>query len=363
MHVEIPGPERKIPVTVLTGFLGSGKTTLLSRLLQHAEMSGTAVIINEFGEIGLDHDLIEAGSEDGMIELASGCLCCTIRGDLARTMHDLYGRLQSGRIPALDRVVIETTGLADPAPILQTLMQDGAIDHFFRLESVVTLVDGVNGAATLDRHEEAVKQAAVADRLAITKTDLADEEVVEALERRLRNLNPAAPIFRVEHGRIDPRPLLDAGIYDPATRSIDVQRWLSEEAYDGHHHHHGADHDHGQNPHDVNRHDAHIRAFAIRKSEPIAGAAFSLFLDLLTAQRGTDLLRVKGIVHIAEEPDRPLVFHAVQHVMHPPVTLDGWPSEDRDTRIVFIARDLDKGQIQTFLDALSRAHGDLRAAS
>jgi len=370
MQVEIPGPEQKLPVTLLTGFLGAGKTTLLSALLKNPAMAGTAVIINEFGEIGLDHDLVETGSEEaGAIELSSGCLCCTVRGDLVRTLHDLYGRMREGRIRPFHRVVIETTGLADPAPILQTLMQDAAIDHFFRLESVVTLVDAVNGESTLDRHEEAVKQAAVADRLVITKADLADDQDVAALETRLRRLNLAAPIMRVEHGRIEPDRLLGAGLYDPASKSVDVQRWLAEEAYAGgpHHHdghdHHDHAHAHGQDPHDVNRHDEHIRAFAIRKSEPIPAQAFSLFLDLLTAQRGADLLRVKGIVHIAEEPDRPLVFHAVQHVMHPPVTMDRWPSEDRDTRLVFIVRDLDKAQIQNFLDALARAHGDLQGAA
>ncbi|HEX2526027.1 MAG TPA: GTP-binding protein [Geminicoccus sp.] len=379
MQVDIPGPEQKLPVTVLTGFLGAGKTTLLSRMLASPDMANTAVIINEFGEIGLDHDLVETGGEEGIVTLSSGCLCCTVRGDLVRTMHDLYGRMKDGRVRPFKRVVIETTGLADPAPILQTLMQDAAIDHFFRLEGVITLVDAVNGADTLDRHEEAVKQAAVADRIVLTKADLASKAATDALAERLRRLNPAAPIFPVEHGRIDPGQLLDAGLYDARTKSVDVQRWLAEEAYGGphghhhghqhgdHDHHHGHAHDHahrhdagaGQDPHNVNRHDEHIRAFAIRMAEPIPAAAFSLFLDLLTAQRGADLLRVKGIVHIAEEPDRPLVFHAVQHVMHPPVTLDRWPSDDRDTRLVFIVRDLDKGQVESLLAALARAHADL----
>ena len=369
MQVTIPGPEQKLPVVVLTGFLGSGKTTLLARLLKDPAMAGTAVIINEFGEIGLDHDLVEAGDEsEGTVELSSGCLCCTVRGDLARTMHDLYGRMREGRIRPFHRVVIETTGLADPAPILQTLMQDAAIDHFFRLETVVTLVDAVNGAATLDRQPEAVKQAAVADRLVLTKTDLAAPEAVAALEERLRRLNPAAPILAAVQGEIGTDQLLGGGLYDPATKSVDVQRWLKEEAYGTHghghdHHDHGHHHHHDHHAHDVNRHDEHIRAFAIRKTEPIPAQAFSLFLDLLTAQRGADLLRVKGIVHIAEEPERPLVFHAVQHVMHPPVTLERWPSADRDTRLVFIVRDIDKVQIQNFLDALTRAHGSLAGAA
>ena len=288
-------------------------------------------------------------------------------------MHDLYGRMREKKIRPFRRVVIETTGLADPAPILQTLMQDAAIDHFFRLESVVTLVDAVNGSDTLDRHEEAVKQAAVADRLVITKADLAGPELVKELKMRLRRLNPAARVLHSSHGQVDPGQLLDAGLYDPGSKTIDVQRWLAEEAYADPNRGHGShdhdahrDHDHkhgAQDAHDVNRHDEHISAFAIRKSEPIPAGAFSLFLDLLTAQRGADLLRVKGIVHIAEEPDRPLVFHAVQHVMHPPVTLDRWPSDDRDTRIVFIARDLDKQQIQSFLDALTRAHSELKGAN
>ena len=367
MKMELPRLEQKLPVTLLTGFLGSGKTTLLSALLKEPAMAGTAVIINEFGEIGLDHDLILAGSEqEGTVELASGCLCCTIRGDLARTLHDLYGKMRQEKIRPFHRVVIETTGLADPAPILQTLMQDAAIDHFFRLESVVTLVDASNGDGTLDRHPEAVKQAAVADRLVISKGDLAPAGQVAALTERLRQLNPAASILQAQHGVIEPELLMGGGLYDPTTKSIDVQRWLAEEAYADDHHdhgHHHHDHADGQDPHDVNRHDDHIRAFAIRKSEPIPAAAFSLFLDLLTAQRGADLLRVKGIVHIAEEPERPMVFHAVQHVMHPPATLERWPSADRDTRLVFIVRDLDKAQIQNFLDALTRAHGELGGRS
>lgn len=346
-----------IPVTLLTGFLGAGKTTVLNRLLRHPGLADCAVLVNEFGEIGIDHLLLERLDQETVL-LNAGCLCCTIRGDLVRALERLDARVASGR--PLRRVVIETTGLADPAPILQTLMTDPVIEHEFRLDGVVTVVDAVNGATTLDAQVEAVKQAAVADRLVLTKTDLADPAAVAGLKARLRALNPAAPILHASQGAVPPARLLDAGPYDTHAKSPDVERWLAVEAHEGahddDHHHHGdhADaHEHGQNPHDPNRHDARIRAFAIRRKEPLAAGAVSLFLELLTAQRGADLLRVKGILNVADTPERPLVIHAVQHVVHAPVTLDRWPSADRDTRLVLITRDLAPGTIEALLDALT----------
>jgi G3E family GTPase len=353
----------RLPVSVLTGFLGSGKTTLLSRLVRHPGMANTAVIINEFGEIGLDHLLVAESSENTVL-LNSGCLCCTVRGDLIDTMRDLFLKRVRGEIPEFDRVVIETTGLADPAPVLHTLMNDPLIAARFRLDGVITTVDAVNGADQLDRHQESVKQAAVADRILLTKTDIAGTEEVAALEARLHALNPAAPILHAVRGAVDPARLLDAGLYDPATKSLDVRRWLKAEAYaepghghgndDGHDHGHAHDHGHDHHDHahqDVNRHDEHIRAFCLTIEEPMSWDAFASWIDSLIALRGNDLLRLKGILHLTDT-DLPVVVHGVQHVFHPPVRLAAWPDEDRRSRIVFITRDVP----QEVIEAMRRAY-------
>jgi G3E family GTPase len=332
-----------IPVSVLTGFLGSGKTTLLAHLLRHPDFSRTAVVINEFGEVGLDHELVEA-SDESFIQLQTGCLCCTIRGDLVRTLEELLRRRDAGMVPPFERVVIETSGLADPAPILHALMTDAAIASHLALAGVVATVDAVNGAGTLDRQPESVKQAAVADRLVLTKTDLA-EAAPDALLARLTALNAAAPVLRAAHGRIDPARLFDAGLYDPTGKAPDVARWLAAEA-------HAHPHHHGHHAHDPNRHDAHISTFCLIREKPIRAVALALFLETLAEHRGADLLRVKGILNIAESPDRPAVIHGVQHVFHPPAWLDRWPSEDRRSRLVFITRDIPRAWIELLLEAL-----------
>lgn len=331
-----------VPVSLLTGFLGSGKTTVLNKLLSRAEFAHTVVVINEFGEIGLDHELVESSTED-MVLLKSGCLCCTIRGDLIDTLRGLIARKLASTIAPFDRVLIETTGLADPAPILHTLMSDLALTSAYRLDGVITTVDAATGDATLDRQIESVKQAAVADRLLLTKTDLVTPAQSMALSQRLRRLNPAAPIIVSRQGEVDPASLLDAGLYNPETKSLDVQRWLKAEAYmpGGH------DHEH-EHEHDINRHDEHIKAVCLTVEEPIPASAFDTWLGLLLAMKGPDILRVKGIVNI-EGFDGPLVIHGVQHVFHPPLQMKKWPGNDRRTRIVFITRDLDEAALRDTL--------------
>jgi len=345
----------RIPVTVLTGFLGSGKTTLLNHVLKQPDMAATAVIVNEFGEIGLDHLLVESATED-VVLLNSGCLCCTVRGDIVNTLTDLFVKRVKGRVPYFSRAVIETTGLADPAPVLHALISDPIVAERYMIDAVVTTVDAVNGAGTLDRQPEAIKQAAVADRLIITKADLAEPDAVEALTARLAALNPAAAQLHAAHGAVDPTALFGLGLFDPQTKSIEVQRWLNDEAVAAAAHADRDDDDGGDHSqHDVNRHDARIRAFCITRDRPISWSALSGWLDALASMRGDDLLRLKAIVAIAEKPDQPVVLHGVQHLFHPPVLLPAWPSEDRRTRIVFITRDLPQQAIEESLAAFAEA--------
>ena len=342
-------PEEPLAVSVLTGFLGSGKTTLLRHLLAHPAMEETAVIVNEFGEIGLDHLLVEQASEDTVL-LNSGCLCCTVRGDLVEGMRNLYKRRVMGEVPPFERLVIETTGLADPAPILQTIMSDPLLAERFRLDGVITTVDAATGAATLDRQMESVKQAAVADRLLLTKSDLVGTEDREALEARLRALNPAAPIYPVVQGEIEPALLFNAGLYDPTTKTADVQAWLKAEAYDDDGHGHG--HHHGHHHHDVNRHDESIRAFCLTYDRPLDWDRFNSWVEMLITLYGGRILRIKGVLNVVGA-DEPIVIHGVQHVFHPPVRLDAWPDDDRRSRIVFIVRNLKPEMFEHTLKAFN----------
>ena len=353
---DLAGSSQRLPISVLTGFLGSGKTTVLNHLVQQPALSRTLVLINEFGEIGLDHDLVTHSQDDVVIEMASGCLCCTIRGDLARTLREAPGRFARDGTLWFDRVVIETTGLADPAPILHTLMTDPAVARRYRLDGVIATVDAVNGNDTLDRQIESVKQSAVADRLLITKTDLVDRDALRRLQDRLRVLNPAAPQIIAENGTVDPALLFDAGLYDPKTKSLDVQNWLKVEAYvEPHHHEHGtADHSHTHQHNDINRHDARIRAVCLTIDEPIHSDALNLWLEVLLLFRGEDLLRVKGIINVVDL-DGPVVIHGVQHILHPPVKLKEWPGEDRRSRIVFITRDMDEAALRDTLKMFTDA--------
>jgi G3E family GTPase len=342
-----------IPLTVLTGFLGAGKTTILNRLLKDPGLSDTVVIVNEFGEIGLDHLLVEAARE-GTILLAAGCLCCTVRGDLIATLEDLLRKRDNGRIAPFRRVILETTGLADPAPILHGVLYHPYLSLRYALEGVVTAVDAVNGLATLDAHEEAVRQVALADRLVLTKTDLAGERA--DLAARLRALNPGAPILTASNGAVEPAALVGSGLFDLSGKIADVAGWLQADAVEAaerrahaHRHRHGDGHHH--HAHDVNRHDARIRAFCLASDAPVRQAALDMFLDLLRSSQGHKLLRVKGLIGLAEDPDRPVVIHGAQHVIHVPAILDRWPSEDRRSRLVLIVEDLDPAYVETLWNA------------
>lgn len=337
------GPKPAISTIILTGFLGAGKTSLLNRLLSDDTLNDTAVIINEFGEIGIDHLLVERADE-GLIELSAGCLCCTVRGDLMATMEDLLRRLDNGRLAQpFTRLIIETTGLADPAPVLQTILQHPYLRLRYRLDGVVTVVDAVNGLSTLDAHSESVKQVAVADRIVLTKTDLlqrpADFEALSALEQRLKALAPTATLLDNAKGTITPANLLQLGLWSLAGRSPDVNAWLADEDLTN-------PHDHGPGPNlDINRHDATISAFSLVSDQPIALPAFEMFVDLLRAAHGPNLLRVKGIVNTIETPDQPVIIQGVQHVFHPPIRLAAWPDDDHRSRLVFIVKDVDRTRL------------------
>jgi G3E family GTPase len=326
-----------IPVTVLTGFLGAGKTTLLNKLLKRPELERTAVLINEFGEIGLDHLLVEA-VEDDVVLLAAGCLCCTVRGDLSRALASLAPRISRGEIA---RVIIETTGLADPVPVIATLLSDPLAAVLFRLDGIVTLVDAVHAMGQLDAHDEALRQVIVADRLVITKADLAGTAELCA---RLAALNPGAPVITADHGAVEPAAILNAGLFDAAGKQGDVAGWLRDAAFEHHHHHH-----------DVNRHDTHIRAFSLNFDTPLHWQGVGTWLEMLISTRGQSLLRIKGILDLAGQ-DRPVAIHGVQHLFHPPQLLEAWPDgEPRRSRLVFIVRDLDRDVLLRGLEAFEAA--------
>lgn len=358
-----------VPVNLLTGFLGAGKTTLLSRLLRDEGLANALVVINELGEIGLDHALVERVDGD-VVELASGCLCCTIRSDLAETLARRIEDRDTGAIRPFDRVVIETTGLADPAPVLHTLMTDPLLLARYRLEGIVTVVDAVNGAGTLDAHPEAVKQVAVADRIVVTKADLMvgreGEENLHAIVRRLRKLNPTARMLDTHAGEPTPARLFNTGLYDPATKSVDVRRWLASEAVEETQRPrphasdaHGHDHAHGESPVRAFRHDRDIRSFALATGQAISPQGLEMFLDLLQSFHGKTLLRMKAIVKLTDDPERPVVLHAVQHVLHPPYRLAAWPDGDRRTRLVFVTRGIERADLEglfaAFTDPLTGA--------
>jgi G3E family GTPase len=342
----------RTPVTILTGFLGSGKTTLLNRLLSAPDMARTAVIINEFGEIALDHALA-AQSDDAVVVLENGCLCCTVRSDLVGTLNDLYHRRRAGKIPFFDNVMIETSGLAEPGPVLQAFLSEPTLDGLYRVANVVALVDAVNGLSTLREHEEAVQQAALADRILITKLDLVeDPQAPERLEAELRRINPSAAISAA--GMLPDLPaLLRSGGFDPLDPDADPRPWLNVDAYA---HQHDHDDDHGHPGHDHGHHwrERQIESFCLVRDEPLTRDALQFLLDGITANLGPSLLRVKGLVNVAEEPDRPAVIQGVQHLLHTMTWLPRWPDADRRTRIVFITRGVVRSDLQEMIELLDR---------
>lgn len=325
----------RTPVSIITGFLGSGKTTLLNHVLADPGMAGAVVIINEFGEIGLDHLLIATPNENTVL-LTSGCICCTVRGDLVDTLRGLEVQRRDGSVPSFDRVLIETTGLADPVPIIQTVIVDERIAPRFELDSVVTLVDAVNGMTQLDGQREALKQAAVADRLLVTKTDIAATRATELLQQRLSRINPGALMQTIQRGEIAPAQLFGAALNSQA-RGADLDRWLRDKviapiAYLPKHHHND-----------------NIQAFSFYLDDPLSGMGMSAWLTALASLRGAKLLRVKGLLNVE---GLPVAVHAVQTLIHEPITLARWPDADRRSRLVFIVRDMAREEIVATLDVL-----------
>ena len=318
----------KTPITLITGFLGSGKTTLLRELLLDPAMGETAVLVNELGEIPLDHHLLTRVDERTVV-LASGCICCTIRQDLADELRDLDTRRTRGEIPAFSRVAIETTGLADPVPILGTLLADPLVEAHYRVDGVVTTIDGVNGASQLTRQPEAAKQVAIADRLLVTKSDLADPAELAALRARLRRLNPGAPLVDVVHGRLAASAVIGVSARDGAEL---LQQTVAFEAAVERH----VD-PHAHAPRDA--HDHRVRAFSLRFDQPLDWTMFGIWLSMLLAARGEDVLRVKGLMNVVGSPG-PVLINGVQHVIHPPLHLATWPDDDRESKLVIIARDI-----------------------
>ncbi len=345
-----------IPVTVITGFLGSGKTTVLARLLRSPRLRDTAVLINEFGEVALDHHLIEHAQESTLL-LENGCICCSIRGDLKDSLRDLFSRSERGEIPPFRRVVIETSGLSDPVPIAYTIMAEPVLQHHFRLANIITVVDAVNGAGQLESYPESVKQAAIADRFVITKTDLCAPETAASLHAALARINRAAGVYIAATGELDPEQLLSEDITSADAKRAGIERWLGGHGPGGHDEEAGAAH----GPDDGHRHDSGIASFCLWFERALDWTAFGIWMTMLLNRHGEDVLRIKGMLNIAGLAD-PVLVNGVQHVVHPPTHLDGWPDADRRSRIVFIVRGIARTRIETSLAAFN-ALADPAAAS
>lgn len=332
-----------IPVIVVTGFLGSGKTTLLSNWLSSGALTDTAVIINEFGEIGLDHVLMEH-SQDNLIELQNGCICCTIRTDLRNTLVSLAERVAAGAIKPFRRVIIETTGLADPVPIIHTLIMSSNLCNIYTIAGVVTVIDAATAWGTLQTHLEAVKQAALADILIVSKMDMVSSGQFNAVRKQLTAVNPGAPMVISRNGHVPVDVVVNLNGYDPFKKSKVAGDWLNHEAFQGHEHHR----------HDVNRHSQGIQAFALVDDRAVEPLALDYFLRMLPVMAGPDLLRMKAIVKVKTH-DRPAIVQCVQHIIPPVRLLDAWSDNDHRTRMVFITRNIPRERIEQFFGYLLTA--------
>ena len=361
---QLSSGDKRIPVTLLTGFLGAGKTTMLNHLVRCPEMAGSAVLINEFGEIGIDHHLVDKVDETLMI-LDSGCLCCSVQGDLLKALRNLADRSSKREIPPVSRVLIETTGLADPVPVIYTLMQELFVAARYRCDGVITAVDTTHAAQQLDSHQEAVRQVAMADRLLLTKCDLADAGSRSILDAKLDSLNPGATRIEVHHGQINPEALFGCGIYTAAGKVPDVASWLGEEQVRIQQHRlaeinipkalrgkrplpsHAPSH---------GRHDKSVTSFVIKFATPTAWHSFAVAIGHILESHGSKILRVKGLMNIVGDP-LPRVIHCVQDVAYPPINLPKWPTqspfEDRGGRLVFIVNNLAPAEVEAIQAALA----------
>ena len=348
-----------IPVSVLTGFLGSGKTTLLKALLAKPELTGTAVIVNEFGDVGLDDALIESAQEETVL-LPSGCVCCAVRGDLVEALNRLYTQMRDGDIPDLNRVILETSGLADPAPIAHTLMTEDDLFRIYQLDGIVTTADAELLPKQLQDYYETTKQIAVADRIVLTKTDRVNKVQIHQVKAAIRELNPAAGIITATMGQCPPEHLTGLAAYEPVATKSHAETWLADHAYPEAHDCNGASCSHPDHAiHDTHEHTHGVQSFALTFDEPLDGQKLSFAMELLRFTQGDKLLRMKGIVAVAGEP-LPFVVHGVQHVFYPPTILDAWPSDDRRSRFVFITKGLNEAQVQETLRPLF-SNGETRA--
>ncbi|HJV00635.1 MAG TPA: GTP-binding protein [Burkholderiaceae bacterium] len=370
------GGDKRIPVTLLTGFLGAGKTTLLNHLLRHPDLVGAAVLINEFGEIGIDHHLVERVDET-MIILDSGCICCSMQGDLVKALKNLSERSARREIPALRRVLIETTGLADPVPVIYTLTQERFVAARFQCDGVITAVDATHALGQLGRHPEAVRQVAMADRLLVTKCDLAASSSRAALTARLEQLNPGATRIDVSQGQVGPEALFGCGLYTSVGKIADVAAWLGEEQVRATHlraagagsqlawRRRGIVSSHAPAGAHA-RHDAGVTSFVVNFDAPVAWSSFALAIGHILQRYGAKILRVKGLMNIAGNA-QPQVIQCVQDVAYPPLGLAKWPEQspfkDRRGRLVFIVRDLSRAAVETVLSALSEATGEVDTVS
>ncbi len=334
-----------VPLSIITGFLGAGKTTLINALMCRKELRNTALIINEFGDVSIDHHLVETADEE-IIELSNGCVCCSVRGALVDAIENILDRRREQGEP-IARILVETTGLADPAPILHAIMAHPRLVCDVRLDGVIVVVDAINTSNTLDQHPQAVKQIALADRVILSKTDLVlDRGALQALKVRLARLNPAAGskerLIDNSDQAVEPHMLFNCGLYDPTTRTTNVERWLGDPGHSNHSH----------EPH-THAHDAAIRSFSLTNDKPMSMGDLDMFFSLLETLHGPKLLRLKGIVQLADDPERPMVIHAVQDVFHPPFRLAEWPKGLRHTKLVIITKDLPEKSVRQLFDTFS----------